>query len=79
MREAPRPIRFLTRLVSRPPDRAAEDLADLATSTAFASTTGWFFKGGRRIDPPKPTLDAGAQGELWRRSAELVVLGDAGF
>jgi hypothetical protein len=79
MREAPRPIQFLTRLVSRPPDRAAEDLADLATSPAFASTTGWFFKGGRRIDPPKPTLDAAAQGELWRRSAELVELGDAGF
>jgi NAD(P)-dependent dehydrogenase (short-subunit alcohol dehydrogenase family) len=79
MREAPRPIQFLTRLVSRSPDRAAEDLADLATSPAFASTTGWFFKGGRRIDPPKPTLDAAAQGELWRRSAELVELGDAGF
>jgi len=79
MREAPRPIRVLTRLVSRPPDRAAEDLADLATSPAFASTTGWFFKGGRRIDPPKSTLDAGAQGELWRRSAELVELGEGGF
>src|SRR5438309_11825836 len=36
MREAPRPIQYLTRLVSRPPDRAAEDLADLATSPAFA-------------------------------------------
>src|SRR5438445_2381154 len=79
MREAPRPIQFLTRLVSRPPDRAAEDLADLATSPAFASTTGWFFKGGRRIDPPKSTLDASSQGELWRRSAELVELGDVGF
>src|SRR5438552_11661060 len=79
MREAPRPIRVLTRLVSRPPNRAAEDLADLATSPAFASTTGWFFKGGRRIDPPKSTLDAKAQGELWRRSAELVELGEGGF
>ena len=79
MREAPRPVRFATRLVSRPADRAAEDLADLATSSAFASTTGWFFKGGRRIDPPKSTLDVGAQGELWRRTAELVELGDAGF
>jgi NAD(P)-dependent dehydrogenase (short-subunit alcohol dehydrogenase family) len=79
MREAPRPIQLLTRLVSRPPDRAAEDLADLATSPAFASTTGWFFKGGRRIDPPKSTLDTGAQGELWRRSAELVELGETRF
>jgi len=79
MREAPRPVRLLTRLVSRRPDRAAEDLADLATSPAFASTTGWFFKGGRQIDAPRSTLDAGAQGELWRRSAELVELGDVGF
>jgi NAD(P)-dependent dehydrogenase (short-subunit alcohol dehydrogenase family) len=79
MREAPRPIRLLTRLVSRPPDRAAEDLAELATSPAFASTTGWLFKGGRRIDPPKSTLDVEAQRRLWKRSAELVELGDVGF
>lgn len=79
MREAPRPLRLLTRLVSRPPNRAAEDLADLATSPAFASTTGWFFKGGRRIDPPRSTLDVQAQGRLWTRSAELVELGADGF
>jgi len=79
MREAPRPLRLLTRLASRPPNRAAEDLADLATSPAFASMTGWFFKGGRRIDPPKSTLDVQAQARLWTRSAELVELGTAGF
>ena len=59
MREAPRPIRVLTRLVSRPPNRAAEDLADLATSPAFASTTGWFFKGGRRIFGRDDHVDMG--------------------
>jgi len=79
MREAARPIRLLTRIVSRSPNRAAEDLADLATSPAFGSTSGWFFKGGRRIDPPKSTLDLEAQGTLWSRSAELVELGDSGF
>jgi retinol dehydrogenase-12 len=79
MREAARPIRLLTRLVSRSPDRAAEDLADLATSPAFASTTGWFFKGGRRIEAPKSTLDPEAQRNLWKRSAELVELGEEGF
>lgn len=79
MREAPRPLRLLTRLASRPPNRAAEDLADLATSPAFASMTGWFFKGGRRIDPPKSTLDVQAQARLWTRSAELAELGTAGF
>jgi retinol dehydrogenase-12 len=79
MREAPRPIRLLTRLVSRAPRRAGEDLAELATSPAFESTTGWFFKGGRRIEPPKSTLDVEAQRNLWTRSAELVELSETGF
>jgi len=79
MREAPRPIRLLTRLVSRAPRRAGEDLAELATSPAFESTTGWFLKGGRRIDPPKSTLDVEAQRNLWTRSAELVEIGETGF
>jgi len=79
MREAPRPIRFVTRLVSRSPKRAGEDLADLATSPAFESMTGWFFKGGHRIDPPKSTLDVDAQRKLWQRSAEIVELGETGF
>lgn len=79
MLEAPRPIRMLTRIVSRPPNRAGEDLADLATSPAYSSITGWFFKGGRRIDPPKPSLDLEAQRGLWSRTAELVDLADSGF
>src|ERR1700736_1912032 len=79
MRKASRPVRLLTRLVSRPPTRAAEDLADLVTSPAFGRTTGWLFKGERRIDPPKSTLDVDAQRELWRQSAELVHLEEVGF
>lgn len=79
MREAPRPIRFVTRLISRSPNRAGEDLAELATSAAFESTTGWFFKGGRHIDAPRSTLDVEAQRNLWARSAELVELGESGF
>jgi len=78
MRETPRPVRFVTRLVSRRPEHAAHDLADLALSSAHAGTTGWFFKGARRIDAPKSNLDAGQQGTLWRRSAELAEL-DGGF
>lgn len=74
MREAARPVRLLSRLFSRDPQRAAEDLADLALSPAHAGTTGWFFKGTRRIDPPRSTLDVTQQGALWQRSAELVEL-----
>jgi NAD(P)-dependent dehydrogenase (short-subunit alcohol dehydrogenase family) len=79
MREAPRPIRLLTRILSGSPNRAAEDLAELATSPAFQSTTGWLFKGTRRIDPPKSTLDLEAQHSLWRRTAELVELDESAF
>jgi retinol dehydrogenase-12 len=79
MREASRPVRWLSRLASRSPKRAGEDLAELATSPAFAGMTGWFVKGGRRIDPPKSTLDVEAQQRLWKRSAELVELEQAGF
>jgi NAD(P)-dependent dehydrogenase (short-subunit alcohol dehydrogenase family) len=79
MREAPRPVRLLTRIVSGSPNRAAEDLAELATSPAFQSTTGWLFKGTRRIDPPKPTLELEAQHSLWKRTAELVELDSSSF
>src|SRR6266581_9193977 len=44
MREAAGVIRFATRLVSRGPERAANDLADLALSPAHAGTSGWFFR-----------------------------------
>jgi len=79
MREAWAPIRVVTRIVSGPPDRAAEDLADLAISPAHEGTTGWLFKGTKRIDPPKSTMDEEAQGALWKRTAELVELENAGF
>jgi NAD(P)-dependent dehydrogenase (short-subunit alcohol dehydrogenase family) len=79
MREAWRPIRVVTRMVSRSPDRVAEDLADLAISPAHEGTTGWFFKGIKRIEPPKSTLDQQVQARLWQRSAELVELEKAGF
>jgi NAD(P)-dependent dehydrogenase (short-subunit alcohol dehydrogenase family) len=79
MRDAWAPIRVITRLVSKPPNRAAEDLADLAISPAHEGTTGWFFKGIKRIEPPKSTLDQQAQGTLWKRTAELVELDRAGF
>jgi NAD(P)-dependent dehydrogenase (short-subunit alcohol dehydrogenase family) len=79
MHDAWAPIRVITRLVSKSPDKAAEDLADLAISQAHEGTTGWFFKGIKRIDPPKSTLDQQSQARLWQRTAELVGLEKAGF
>jgi NAD(P)-dependent dehydrogenase (short-subunit alcohol dehydrogenase family) len=79
MREAPRPVRLVARLISGSPKRAAQDLSELATSPAYAGTSGWFFKGTRRIEPPKSTLDPETQATLWRRTAELVELEVGGF
>jgi retinol dehydrogenase 12 len=79
MREAPRAVRTLARLVSRSAERAAQDLAELAISPAHAGTTGWFFKGARRIDPPKTLADEGGQAAVWRRTAELVEMEIGGF
>ena len=78
MGEAPGALRFGLRLISRKPDHAGHDLADLALSSAFAGTTGWFFKGRKRIDAPKSTLDTDQENALWQRSAELVEL-EGGF
>jgi len=79
MQEATGPRQFFSRLLSRDAGHAAHDLVDLALSPAFAGTTGWFFKGTRRIDPPKQAADIGQQSTLWKRSAELVELGIGGF
>ena len=79
MREAPRAVRILSRLVSGSAERAAQDLAELAISPAHAGTTGWFFKGTRRIDPPKSATDEPLQAALWRRTAELVEMEIGGF
>ena len=79
MSEAPRAMRVLARLVSGSAARAGQDLADLAISPAHAGTTGWFFKGPRRIEPPKTATDEGEQAALWRRTAELVEMEIGGF
>ena len=79
MSEAPRAVRIAARLFSGSADRAAQDLAELALSPAHAGTTGWFFKGTRRIDSPKSATDEAAQAALWRRTAELVEMEIGGF
>ena len=79
MREAWAPIRTVTRLISKAPARAGEDLADLAISPAHEGTTGWMFKGVKRMDPPKSTTDVPAQGAMWQRTSDLVELESGGF
>lgn len=74
MKDAPQGLNLVTRVISRGPRRAAEDLAELALSPASAGTTGWLFKGTKRMDPPKQSLDVEQQEALWKRSAEMVEL-----
>lgn len=79
MNEAPREVRVLARWISGSPAHAAEDLAELALSPSHSGTTGWLFKGTRRIDAPKQSNDVELQTALWTRSAEMVGLEGAGF
>jgi len=79
MQEAPGPVRLISRLVSRSAERSAHDLVELAISTAHAGTTGWFFKGVGRIEPPKSTTEESTQSSLWRRTAELLEIEIGGF
>jgi NAD(P)-dependent dehydrogenase (short-subunit alcohol dehydrogenase family) len=79
MQGASRGVRLLSRWISSGAERAAEDLAEVALSPSQSGTTGWLFKGTRRIDPPKQSLDVGLQDALWKRSAEMVELESAGF
>src|SRR5437868_3149111 len=74
MREAPSFVRFLSRTISSEPSRAAQDLVELALSPKFAGTTGWLFKGPRRIGAPKSTSDGHAREALGKGSAEPVGL-----
>ncbi len=71
MREAPSAVRFASRLFAGSPQRAANDLVELALSPAYAGTTGWLFKGARHLDAPRVTADVEAQAAVGKRSAGL--------
>jgi NAD(P)-dependent dehydrogenase (short-subunit alcohol dehydrogenase family) len=74
MGEAPFPMRFLTNLVSRPPDRAAAHLASLATSPKYGSVSGKFFKEEQEILSNTYSLETDNQERLWELSSSLVQL-----
>ena len=79
MRDTPRFVRLVQGVFGSKAERPAHDLVELALSPAYAGTTGWFFKGARRIDAPKSDQDVVQQSSLWRQSAELVELEGMGF
>jgi NAD(P)-dependent dehydrogenase (short-subunit alcohol dehydrogenase family) len=76
MRQAPRPLRWVTRLVSAPPERAAAAIAPLALAPEDSTQTGRFFRAGREIEPPPYTRDPGVAKQLWEVCASLTTLSE---
>ncbi len=74
LQEASRPVRWLTNLVSAPPEKAADGPVYLALSPDVAGVTGRFFKGKKRIDASPYARDPEVQHRLWDVSAALTNL-----
>jgi hypothetical protein len=74
MREAPAGIRWLFRLFSAAPERAARGPLYVAASRDLAGVSGKFFKNQRAIDSSAYSRDPRVQRQLWDVSAELVNL-----
>lgn len=77
MKEAFAPIRWLSSLVSSPPDRAAAEVARLVTGHEFVSLTGQFLHEGKAIEPAPYALDLDNQRRLWDLSEQLTDARDA--
>jgi NAD(P)-dependent dehydrogenase (short-subunit alcohol dehydrogenase family) len=71
MRQAPAPLRWITRPFSASPERAAAAIAPLILAPGYASRTGRFFRAGREIEPPSYTRDPEIGGHLWDVCASL--------
>lgn len=74
MKDAPLPVRWLTRVVGRSPEEAAETLVYLASSPEVAGVTGAFFKDKRPIDSNAYSHDQKVQQRLWEISTVLTKL-----
>ncbi len=74
MKEAPAPIRWITRLVSSSPEKAAETVVYYASSNDVEQLNGKFFKGRKTLEPSAYTSDPAVQKRLWDVSVELTKL-----
>jgi NAD(P)-dependent dehydrogenase (short-subunit alcohol dehydrogenase family) len=73
MREAPAPLRFLSNLFSRSPDRAARHVADIVSGD-LPVPSGSFIAVSKVREPPRMTLDRDFQDRLWVASAGIAGL-----
>jgi NAD(P)-dependent dehydrogenase (short-subunit alcohol dehydrogenase family) len=76
MRQSPAPLRWATRLLSAPPERAAATITPLALAPEYASQTGRFYRAGREIEPPPYTRDPEVAKRLWEVCASLTKLSE---
>ncbi len=74
MRDAPAPLRWVTRLVSRSPARAVKTIVPVALAPEYEGRSGRFYKGGREIKAPSYTLDPEVASRLWDATASLTRL-----
>jgi NAD(P)-dependent dehydrogenase (short-subunit alcohol dehydrogenase family) len=78
MRDAPLPLRWATRVVSRSPARAAEAIVPIALAPEYEGLTGRFYHAGREIDAPPYTRDPEVARRLWEVTASLTGLAERG-
>jgi retinol dehydrogenase 14 len=71
MCEAPAPVRWVTRMISAPPERVAAAIVPLLLSAEYAGYTGRFFSRGREIEPPPYTRDQEVAKRLWDANVAL--------
>jgi retinol dehydrogenase 14 len=74
LNEAAGIVRWLSHLFATSPERAAENLAYVASSPAVAGANGKFFKGRKTISSNAYSNDPNNQRRLWEVSARLAKL-----
>lgn len=71
MKQAFAPIRWVTRLLSSPPEKAVADIVQLVTAPEFENVSGTFFHHGKEIEIPAYALNRENQQRLWGVSEKL--------
>lgn len=71
MREAPAPLRWLTRLRAATPEQAAGPIAEVAIAPRFENDNGCFFHHGQPISASPYAYDQPVQEQLWAASTQL--------
>lgn len=74
MKEASAPIRWVTGLASRSPERAAVAVVGLATSPSFEGATGRFYKGTALSESSVYSRDPAVQTRFWSVASQLTGL-----